>query len=142
MHAKESRSVRPSNSFELSLPGTITEEYDAGVSSFWLADAPLLLQLSSYIRREGPQVTAEDRLRDRTAKTRGNWCAWNQRLSGASDVDQAAAELLDDGVLWIHCYLVWPHLAIYATISGPPDAVRDPNNWAIQGLGSLRPITD
>lgn len=140
MHAKESRSIRPSNSYELSLPRTVAERHDAGVSSFWLANEPLLLQLSSYIRREGPQVTAQDRLRDRIAKTPGNWCAWKQSLSGAPDVDQAAAELLEGGVLWMHCYLVWPHLTIYATISGPPGTVRDPNNWALEGLGSLTPI--
>lgn len=141
MHAKESRPIRPANSYKLSLPRAAVEEHDSGVSSFWLAGEPLLLQLSSYIRREGPQVMAQERLRDRIANTPGNWLVWKQRLSDAPNVDQATAELLDhNGVLWVHSYLVWPHLAIYATISGPPGLVRDSDNWAFKGLRSLEPI--
>jgi hypothetical protein len=141
VHEKEAKRIQPSESYELSLPRCVQEEHDGRVSSFWLAGAPLLLQLSSYVRRDGPQVMARDRLKDRVAKTSGNWILWKQSVNANPQVDQATAELLDtDGVLWVHSYLVWSHLAIYATISGPADVVRDPENWAMKGLRSIQPI--
>jgi len=141
VYAKEAKRIRPSKSYEISLPRCVQEEYDGRVSSFWFAGEPLLLQLSSYIREDGPQVTARNRLQERIAKTPGNWTYWKRPLNENPQVDQATAELLDEhGVLWVHSYFVWSHLAVYATISGPPDVIRNPDNWAIKGLHSLEPI--
>jgi hypothetical protein len=100
---------------------------------------PLLLQLSSYIRETGAQTAASDRLGARIAKHAETWRTWNSRIHPDLAVDQATAEFTDaKGVLWVHTYLVWPHLTIYATISGPKALVTDKNNWTIQGLKSVR----
>ena len=143
MRAKEAKLIRPSKSYELSLPQCIQEERSGRVSSFWLAGEPLLLQLSSYIREEGSQVMASNRLEERIAKTPGKWTLSKRPLNQNRHVDQATAELLDEhGMLWVHSYFVWSHLAVYATISGPPDIVRDPANWATKGLSSLKPTIE
>jgi hypothetical protein len=68
MTVKSHKIVRPSNSYRLELPREICEQYDERVSSFWLDGGPVLLQLSSYIRNEGEQLRAEDRLKDRISK--------------------------------------------------------------------------
>ena len=133
------KTIRPSESYLFVLPDNVCEEYDGGVSSFWLNGSPLLLQLSSYLRNEGTQVGARERLRQRMAKHAERWTIWNEKICPEMLTDEATGDFLDDkGVLWIHTYLVWPHLAIYATISGPPNEVLNPNNWARQALRSIR----
>jgi hypothetical protein len=112
---------------------------DERVTSFWVDGGPLLLQLSSYIRSQGEQLTARDRLKDRIAKHDQQWQRWEAKIYPNLTVDQATAEYIDnDGLLWVHSYLVWPHLAIYSIISGPEDLVRRGDNWAIQSLKSIR----
>lgn len=115
------KTVRQSSSFLLKLPEDISHQCDERVNSFWLDGACLLLQLSSYFRTEGVQLSASDRLVQRISKHAENWTTWEGKIYPEGSVDQASAEYLDkNGVLWIHSYLVWPHLTIYATISGPP----------------------
>lgn len=136
---KTSRTVRPSSSYQLELPPQICEQMDERVTSFWVDGGPLLLQLSSYIRSQGEQLTARDRLKDRIAKHDQQWQRWEAKIYPNLTVDQATAEYIDnDGLLWVHSYLVWPHLAIYSIISGPEDLVRRGDNWAIQSLKSIR----
>jgi len=66
------------------------------------------------------------------------WRVWQERLRDDGTVDQAIAEFIDNsGLLWIHSYLVWPHLTIYATVSGPAEQARDRDNWALNGLRTL-----
>jgi hypothetical protein len=133
------KTVNPSSSYQLVLPEDVCEQSDERVSSFWLSGKPLLLQLSSYIREKGRQVGAPARLRERMTKHAQRWSIWEARIHPDPRVDQATAEFTDENdVVWVHSYLVWPHLAIYATISGPGDLVTDQNNWAIQGLKSVR----
>jgi len=109
------------------------------VSSFWLTGSPLLLQLSSYLREAGLQVGAHERLKERIAKHSERWRSWQVSINPDAAVDQATAEFTDDnGCLWVHSYLVWPHLAIYATISGPNDLARDLDSWAFAALRSLQ----
>jgi hypothetical protein len=131
--------VQPSGSYQLALLEDVCEQSDGRVSSFWLDGKPLLLQLSSYVREKGEQVRARERLKERIAKHAQSWRTWRAKVYRDSAVDQATAEFTDEsGVLWVHSYLVWPHLAIYATISGPEDLVRDQDNWAFQGLKSIK----
>ncbi len=142
MTRKAAKTVRPSPSYQLELPQEICEHVDDRVSSFWLDGAPLLLQLSSYVRDQGAQPTARDRLKERIGKHKAQWNEWKKKIHPDSDVDQATAEFTDDeGVLWTHSYLVWPHLTVYSIISGPTDLVRHRDNWAIQGLKSVRLTT-
>jgi ABC-type arginine transport system ATPase subunit len=131
--------VKPSSSYELVLPEGIIEQPDGRVTSFWVDGEQVLLQVSSYIREEGRQVTALDRLNDRIKKDSGVWNIWAEKIHLDGSIDQATAEMVDDsGLLWLHSYLVWPHLTVYSTISGPKEAVRHPDNWARCALKSVR----
>jgi hypothetical protein len=130
--------VRPSPSYLVTIPDEVLEDHGDRVASFWLDGEEILLQLSSYIRADGQQPSAATRLRERIAKHAENWTLWNKELYPAASVDQATAEFVDhDGVLWIHTYLVWPHLTIYALISGPDVQVRSPSNWAMASVKSI-----
>ena len=134
--------VKPSSSYQATLPEDICEQSEEQVSSFWLDGKPLLIQLSSYVREKGLQVGALSRLKERIAKHAQRWSTWETKIYPDSAVDQATAEFTDEnGILWVHSYLVWPHLTIYATISGSEGLVRDQNNWAIQGLKSIKLVT-
>jgi hypothetical protein len=139
MILRATKTLRPSSSYELDLPQNFCEQVDGRVSSFWLQGSKLLFQLSSYIRVEGEQVLASDRLRERIAMHNEQWTVWKTKIHPDPNVDQATAEFIDHhGFVWIHSYLVWPHLAVYSTISGPKKLVREPDNWAFQSLRSVR----
>jgi len=132
------RTITPSSSYQLSLPASVQERTDGRVSNFWLNGEPLLLQTSSYIREAGSQVSAQARLSDRISKHPEQWCIWQERLHDDPRLDQAIGEFVDkSGVLWIHAYFVWPHLTVYATVSGPTEQVRERSNWALTGLRGL-----
>lgn len=133
------KTVRPSHSYELALPPDICQQNDGRVCSFWLEGKPLLLQLSSYVRTEGTQLKANDRLAERISKQTQQWSIWKGNIHPDPTVDQATAQFSDEkGALWVNSYLVWPHLTVYATLSGPEDLVRDNGNWAFQGIRTLR----
>jgi hypothetical protein len=135
--------IKPSNSYELTLPSSIEEKYEGGVSSFWMPGEQLLIQLSSFIRKDGEQIDAATRLRDRIEKSSNptQWKTLPVTLPAMPNVDRAGSEITDEnGVLWIHAYFVWPHLTVYVTISGPSEVVRNPGNWAFGGLRTMRPV--
>jgi len=135
---KKLKLVRPSESYVLAIPADAEEDYDGAVSSFWLGGQPLLLQVSAYVRTEGPQSTARQRLQARMDKTPANWKLRHDELHPDPTVDQATAECMDSNqVVWIHTYLVWPHLALYALVSGPETSVYGNENWALNALGSI-----
>jgi hypothetical protein len=139
----EAKVVKPSPSYQIRLPQAVCERLDERVTSFWVAGAPLLLQLSSYIRHEGTQVGAQDRLRERIQNHEARWKKWEDKIHPDRHVDEATAEFVDqDGILWIHSYLVWPHLTVYSIISGPKKEVGMDDNWAIEGLRSIRLTTN
>jgi hypothetical protein len=130
-----------SSSYQLELPEQICEQIDEQVSSFWLEGNPLLLQVSSYLRNKGKQVSAQERLTDRIKKHKYKWTKWKTKIYAGTDVDQATAQFIDeDGLLWLHSYLVWSHLAIYSTISGPQELVTNSKNWAVESLKSIKLI--
>ena len=127
----------PTGSYEVQLPNQIESQQDDRVSSFWSDGEPLLLQLSSYVRTDGEQVSAKQRLEDRIAKTSGTRTDVPTRVNEHAP-DQAAVEVLDaNGISWLHTYLVWPHLAIYASLSGPEGAVHNNESWARLALKTL-----
>ena len=66
------RTVRPSPSYTVSVPDAAREEHEGRVSSYWLHGEPVLLQLSSYLRLDGPQVAAHERLQDRVKRHPAN----------------------------------------------------------------------
>lgn len=127
----------PGPSFQLLLPDDITYERADRVSSFWFAGQGLLLQFSSYLGSTGEQVSACQRFEDRIAKKPGKWAAMTERVNQKAP-DQAAAEFVEtDEISWLHSYLVWPHLTIYATVVGPVAEVRDASSWARLGLNNI-----
>jgi hypothetical protein len=135
--------ARPSDSYYLSLPKDVLEDYDDGISSYWIKNSPALLQLSSYVRHAGPQVAALDRLAGRVAKQKQGWHVWESKIYLGPLVDQATAEYVDEnGTLWIHSYIVWPHLTIYATVSGPETEIKCEGSWPLEAIKSLRVVVD
>lgn len=135
----KTKTIRPSPSYSVTVPEEACVKHEGRVTSLWQRGAPdLLLQLSSYTRNDGDQLGARKRLQDRMAKHRGKWTGRELEIPMAHTADQAAAEILDENaVLWIHAYLVWPHLAVYATVSGPEHSVRTPGNWAMAAIESI-----
>jgi len=131
------KTVWPSSSYKIVVPDDIKEQTDARVASFWVSGEPLLLQLSSYQRAKGSVISAKERLKERMEKTPAKWTRIEPDLCVDPIVDQAAAGQLQDGLTWLHAYFVWPHLTVYATISGPAQEVNDPNSWARMALRKL-----
>jgi hypothetical protein len=136
------KTVRPTSSYSLEVPEGVREEYDNGVASFWEPGESLLLQLSSHLRLTGEQVAADNRLHDRLSNLGPNVSRWKIKVHPDPMLDQATAESVDkNGLVWVHSYLVWTHLSVYATISGPANLVKEKNNWALQSLRTLRLTT-
>lgn len=138
---EEMRKFHPSPSFEILLPEEIVHQSDERVSSFWCKGEPLLLQLSSYSKHDGEPIPPQLRLKERVEKNPGEWKPWVGSRFTPEGAQQAIGEILDENrVLWLHAYFVWPHLTVYATISGPENLVRNPNNWAITALKDMKLI--
>jgi hypothetical protein len=131
--------VQPSHSYEILLPESIVHQADDLTSSFWISGEPVLLQLSSYVKIDGNPIPAGQRLQERIAKSSAHWKMLDSVPLPADVTEQAAAETIDsDGLLWIHAYVVWPHLTVYVTVSGPQEELRNPKNWAITALETMR----
>jgi len=129
--------TNPFPSLSLLLPDDIVEDNDTKVASYWKPGDTCLLQISSYLRVEGPQVSAAQRLSDRM-RAGGEW----QTVSLARTIencDIVAASTKDaEGTSWVHIYLVWEWLAVYATVShkGNPSMC----DWVWNVLFSIRPV--
>ena len=123
--------------FRSVFPDGVSQRSESRVTSFWIDGEPLLLQFSSYLRTEGSQISAGDRLRQRIDQTPSMWKVLDQILCRDPSVDQAAGEEQVDELVWLHAYFVWTHLTVYATLSGPPGVVHDPDSWARIALRDL-----
>jgi hypothetical protein len=127
----------PFPSLALSLPDDIEEDNDSTVASYWKQNDSCLLQISSFRRDRGPQVSATQRLMERM-QARGDWktITLTRAIEGC---DIAAASIKDEqNTSWVHAHLVWEWLAVHATISTKDQlAVCD---WAWDSLFSIRPV--
>jgi hypothetical protein len=129
--------TNPFPSLSLLLPDDIGEDNDSKVASYWKHDDTCLLQISSVLRVGGLQVSAAQRLSDRM-RAGGEW----RTVSLPSTIegcDVAAASTKDaEGTSWVHVYLVWDWLAVYATVSrkGDPSTC----DWAWNTLFSIKPV--
>ena len=133
------KKFHPSPSFEILLPDHIAQQKDDRVSSFWINEEPLLLQLSSYVKKDGSPIAAKQRLDERMIKFPGQWSVWEDITITPEGAELAIAEIFDENeLLWVHAYVDWPHLTIYSTISGPEHLVRNSDNWALSGLRNIR----
>jgi hypothetical protein len=128
--------VHPFPSFSLTLPEDILEDNDQTVASYWKHGDSCLLQISSFSRNEGPQVSATERLSDQM-RPGGEWQIVNLTRS-IEKCDAAAASTQDaQGTSWVHVYLVWDWLAVHVTVSRK----GDPNtcSWAWDSVFSILP---
>jgi hypothetical protein len=133
------KTVQPFPSFDIVLPDAAVHQSDERVTSYWVDGQRVLLQLSSYLKSEGSPIPAEQRLQERIAKLSGQWKMWERSPLVTYGAEHAIAETVDsEGLVWIHAYFVWPHLTVYATVSGPEDEVRNTQNWAIRALDSMK----
>jgi hypothetical protein len=106
--------------------------------SYWLQGHEVLLQLSSYARVEGKQVSATDRVKVRLAKENLSDVKI-EHISIPSCPDHAAMSGVDiQQYRWLFCYAVWPDLTILATISGPANEFGEHGKWATNALDSIR----
>jgi len=132
------KTLNPTESYCISLPDDIAEDYDERVASYWKEGHSLLLQVSSYIRHEGPQVSAAERLKSRLQQESLLNVSWDVCVTiDCPDLDTAVG--IDcEGVRWIYVYAVWPDLTIFASISGDDKDVKDNRNWALEAINSIR----
>jgi len=129
--------VNPFPSLSLLLPADVVEEIDSTVASYWTRGDTCLLQISSFLREQGPQVSAVQRLSERTGAG-GRWGTVNlpHAIEGC---DMAAASTKDDkGTSWVHVYLVWEWLTVHATVSYQDNSSNC--DWAWNALFSIRPV--
>jgi hypothetical protein len=135
------RVANPSESYTISLPDDVTEDYDGRVASFWKDGQSLLLQMSSYLRYEGTQVCAADRLDSLLKQVALQDVSRNVSISIDSPDVEAAVGFDADGVKWIYIFAVWLDLAILISISGAPLDFVANNNWAFNAIRSIRRIS-
>jgi hypothetical protein len=129
--------ANPFPSFSISLPDGVTEDHEDTVASYWKKGDSCLLQVSSFRRDSGPQVSAAQRLSDRT-KMGGTWQSFNlpREIRGCEAV--AASTVDENGTVWVHAYLVWPWLTIHVTVSRQGDA--SDCEWAWKAVSSIYPV--
>ena len=132
------KSVHPFPSLSLLLPDDIAEDTDSNVASYWKRDdSTCLLQISSFLRKSGRQISAKQRLMERM-RAGGEWQTVDLglRIEGC---DIAAASTKDgDDTSWVHVYLVWDWLAVHATVSRKGRSSTC--DWAWDALFSIRPV--
>lgn len=129
--------IHQSPSFSFQIPEGYCEKVEPDLGSYWFPESELLLQVSSYKRTAVAQVRARARLEDRMRRMGGVWGKFDIEVPDCSQV--SAAWIKDaESVTWVHCYVEWPDLVIYATISGICEEVFGGDNWAIQAVRSMR----
>jgi hypothetical protein len=132
------KAIKPFPSFSMLLPDNVVEDHeDSTVASYWRKGDTCLLQVSSFKRDSGPQVSAAQRISERV-EIGGTWEPFRlpQEIRGC---EAAAASTVDDqGTTWVHAYFVWPWLTVHATVSrkGNLSACE----WAWEALSSIQPV--
>jgi hypothetical protein len=131
------KAANPFPSFSILLPDDVAEDRDDTVASYWRKGDTCLLQLSSFRRDSGTQVSAAQRLAERVALG-GTWTPFSlgREVQGC---ETAAASMVDDrGTKWVHVYLVWPWLTVHVTLSRQGDLSAC--EWAWEALTSIHPV--
>jgi hypothetical protein len=127
------RTITPSSRYSIRLPDDVRQEWDEEVLSIWRDSDSTVLQLSSYCRESGSQITARQRLADRMA-VGGTWRDVNVPVN--ADCEVAGAQCEGEKFAWWHIYLVTPRLALYATISFP--CRTQPSKWAVDSIREIQ----
>lgn len=139
---KSMRSVCPTGSYTLEVPELASEDDENGrVFSFWIPKRSLLLQLSSYSRLDGAQVSAAERL-DALLKRQPLTGVGVESSLIVKCPDFASAKGVDDeGCVWIYAYAVWDDLALMISVSGKEHEFAESGNWAIASVRTIRRST-
>lgn len=126
--------------FEIRLPEGVQETLEGRVSTFRKPESALLLRTSSF-KRNGPQVPARDRLRERLELS-PLMEREDADLFPRGCPDWAATKGVDaTGALWIHVYAVWPGIVVYITLSCANEAeLRSQGGWALEAVRSIVPL--
>lgn len=132
------KTVSPTGSYKIDIPAESVENIEERVYSYWNPNENVLLQISSYLRTAGQQVSARERLNDRLAI--GALANITHEKIGPKDCpDVAAASGVDEeGISWFYCYAVWEDLTVFVTISGSIEELKISGGWAFNALRSLR----
>jgi hypothetical protein len=131
------KSANPFPSLSLLLPDDIVEDTDPKIASYWKHGDTCLLQISTFLRERGPQVSATQRLSE-LMRAGADWqtVSLPRTIEGC---DIAAASTRDGhGTSWVHVYLVWDWLAVHATVSHKGQVFTC--DWAWSALFSIRPV--
>jgi hypothetical protein len=98
--------INPFSSFSLLLPDEVEEDHqDNTVASYWITGDSCLLQLSSFRRDSGQQISAAQWLSERI-EMGGTWKPFTMPRE-VQDCEAAAALMVDgQGATWVHAYLV------------------------------------
>lgn len=132
------KEVSPTQGYRVLIPEDVCEELCDEVASFWRHGSDVALQLSSYMRIDGSQVTAQERLHERLAREDKNPVRFGRGIElECPDLAQACVE---DGenTIWVYVYAVWPDLTIFASISGSPGDMESRSDWAFDALSTIR----
>lgn len=130
--------VSPTPSYSLELPDDCVEEIDGSVISYWRHEDSSALQVSSYRRTSGEQVSARERLVARIA--RGEEPILSPFAIPLPHPDYAAAIGTDsEDVTWLYVYITGPKLTLLVTLSGQRDAVLNERSWLRRALASVQP---
>lgn len=128
----------PTPSYSIELPDDCAEDIDGSVISYWRPDDSTAVQLSSYRRSSGEQVTARERLAARIA--RGGSPSLSPIPISLPYSDYAAAIGTDDeNVTWLYVYIVWPSVTLLVTLSGSRSTLLDERSWPWRALVSIQP---
>lgn len=129
--------VSPTPSYSIELPDDCAEDIDGSTMSYWRPDATGAVQISSYRRTSGEQVTAGQRSAARIS--RGGKPALSPIAIPLAHSDAAAAIGTDDeDVTWLHVYITWPHLTLLVTLSGRREDILDEHSWSRRALASIQ----
>jgi hypothetical protein len=131
------KTLNPSPSISISLPEDVLESHDDGISSYWKKEDTCLLQISTFACESGAQVSAAQRLSERTI-AQDTWRPFDLPQKPEGCETAAAAMINDQGAWWVHVYFVWPSLAIHAAMSR--QGQLEGCEWALDSLASIRPV--
>ena len=131
------KTIHPFPSISLSVPDEIREDTDDRVRSYWKVGESCLLQLSSYRREQGNQLSAAARLAERIQKG-GTWT--RIEIPNKPDGCDVASATTSDatGVSWTHLYLVWPEFSVYVTVSH--EGTENDCKWIWDTIASIKPV--
>ena len=130
--------ISPTPSYSIELPDDCAEDIEGSVISYWRPDESSAVQISSYRRSSGEQISARERLAARIS--RGGPPDLSPLAIALPYADYAAAIGIDDEkTTWLYVYVVWPNVTLLVSLSGPRESVLDERSWLRRALARIQP---